>query len=403
MLSRETRVNMLIGTNHCLSHFYALTLPPLFLVWQSAFGVSFSELGLAVALMGLTSAGLQTPLGFLVDRHGARRFLIGGSLAMSLGILLMGFTTSFWQILLLAVVSGAGNAVIHPADYAILSGSMRKEVIGRSFALHTFSGNAGFVLAPFVVSLLLALIGWRGALITVGMMGLAVVVLIALQSRILSDQVRVKEHQQQLSTRDLLTSRTLWLFFGFYLLSAMATGGMQAWLITILRDFRGIPFEIASMGLTALLFGNAAGVLLGGWVTDKYPKLLFWFTVSFTIASAGMILAVGLLPLGAMLVLALLFAGGFTMGASRTPRDVMLKEASPKGQIGKVFGFVSSGLPLGGALTPVPFGFLLDHHLPNLVLPLVAGLLLTSLLCMGSAKISAAAEEAVHRGAVPAE
>jgi hypothetical protein len=81
----------------------------------------------------------------------------------------------------------------------------------------------------------------------------------------------------------------------------------------------------------------------------------------------------------------------------------MLKDASPKGQIGKVFGFVSSGLPLGSALTPVPFGYLLDHKMPDLVLPMAAVLLLLSLLCMGSAKILAAAEAAEVPLPVPAE
>ena len=83
------------------------------------------------------------------------------------------------------------------------------------------------------------------------------------------------------------------------------------------------------------------------------------------------------------------FASGLALGASRTPRDVMLKDASPPGQIGKVFGFVSAGLPLGSALTPVPFGMLIDRHHPELVLILVAALLLASLLCMGSARASA--------------
>ena len=64
--------------------FLRLCLPPLFIAWQSAFGVSFAELGLAVALMSGASAVFQTPVGFLVDRYGARRFLIGGALLMSL-------------------------------------------------------------------------------------------------------------------------------------------------------------------------------------------------------------------------------------------------------------------------------------------------------------------------------
>lgn len=118
-LSRTTRVNILLGNGHFLSHFYSLCLPPLFIAWQSAFGVSFAELGLAVALMSGASAVFQTPVGFLVDRYGARRFLIGGALLMSLCITTMGFATSFWQILLLAPLSGMGNSVFHPCDYAI--------------------------------------------------------------------------------------------------------------------------------------------------------------------------------------------------------------------------------------------------------------------------------------------
>jgi FSR family fosmidomycin resistance protein-like MFS transporter len=91
---------------------------------------------------------------------------------------------------------------------------------------------------------------------------------------------------------------------------------------------------------------------------------------------------------------------GLALGSSRTPRDVMLKEASPPGQMGKVFGFVSAGLPLGGAITPVPFGMLIDAGLAVLVLPAAAGLLLLSLLCMGGA---AGAVRRERLRAVPAE
>jgi len=85
-----------------------------------------------------------------------------------------------------------------------------------------------------------------------------------------------------------------------------------------------------------------------------------------------------------------LFAAGICMGASRTPRDMMVKDAAPPGQIGKVFGFVSSGLPFGQALTPVPFGFLIDNGRPELVLILAAGLLVLSVFSAGTARSMAA-------------
>ena len=66
----SVRVNALIGTGHFLSHFYQLCLPPMFLAWQSSFGVSFTELGLSIALMSCAAGLLQTPVGFLVDRYG---------------------------------------------------------------------------------------------------------------------------------------------------------------------------------------------------------------------------------------------------------------------------------------------------------------------------------------------
>jgi MFS transporter, FSR family, fosmidomycin resistance protein len=390
-ISRSTRVNLLIGNGHFLSHFYVLCLPPLFVAWQSAFNVSFAELGLAVALMSGTTAVLQTPVGFLVDRYGARSFLVGGALLMSLSIAVMGLAVSFWQILVLATLSGVGNSVIHPADYAILSGSVDKDRMGRSFALHTFSGNLGFSAGPPVMALLTVAIGWRSSLILVGLLGIPVVVSILLQSRILKDQIRhePKHAGARLSGRELLLSRTMLLFFGFFLLGAMAGAGVQSWLITVLHTVKGMALETASSSLTGYMAGSTVGVLVGGWFADTYKRHVLGFAVTLTTASAGLTLMVNWLPVSPLAIFGLMFASGLALGASRTPRDVMLQDASPPGQIGKVFGFVSAGLPLGSALTPVPFGFLIDRGHPQLILVLVAALLLASLLCVGTAHSTA--------------
>jgi FSR family fosmidomycin resistance protein-like MFS transporter len=396
-LSRTTRVNFLIGNGHFLSHFYVLCLPPMFLVWRTAFGVSFAELGLTVAMMSGTTAILQTPVGFLVDRHGARPFLVGGALLMSLSIAAMGLATSFWQILALATLSGVGNSVIHPADYAIISGSVDPDRMGRSFALHTFSGNLGFASAPPVIAVLTLAIGWRASLMLVGLLGVPVVLLILLQSGILADQAR---HQPthpgpKLSGRELLTSRTMLLFFAFFLLGSMAGAGVQSWLVTVLHAVKEMDLRSASTALTGYMAGSTCGVLLGGWFADAYKRHVLSFAVTLTIVSAALVLAVNWLRLPELTAIGLMFVSGLALGASRTPRDVMVKDASPPGQIGKVFGFVSSGLPLGSALTPVPCGFLIDRGHPELVLVLVAAILLLSVLCCGSARGSARREAVV--------
>ena len=101
---QDARIIALIGTGHFLSHFYMLCLPPLFLVWREEFGVSYAELGLTVALMSGTTALLQTPVGFAVDRYGARPFLVGGTLIMALAISAMAFAPGVWALWLLAIL-----------------------------------------------------------------------------------------------------------------------------------------------------------------------------------------------------------------------------------------------------------------------------------------------------------
>jgi MFS family permease len=148
------------------------------------------------------------------------------------------------------------------------------------------------------------------------------------------------------------------------------------------------------------MVGATGGTLVGGWFADRSTRH-FAFIVGLTFAAAALLMALGTVPMPDWMIPLVAAAAGLAMGASRTPRDVMLKEAVPPGQMGKVFGFVSSGLPLGGAITPVPFGFLIDIGLAWLVLPLTAALLLASLLCMGGA--AEAARRAPPAAPLPAE
>src|SRR5437763_10740454 len=144
---RDARVNALLGAGHFLSHFYQLCLPPLLIGLRKTFDVSFAELGLTMAAMAGAASVMQTPMGFLVDRYGARRFLVGGTMLMTLSIAAMGLATAYWQVVGLALLSGVGNSVFHPEDYAILSGSVDRAKLGRPLSFRTFTGPVGFAAA----------------------------------------------------------------------------------------------------------------------------------------------------------------------------------------------------------------------------------------------------------------
>ena len=191
-----------------------------------------------------------------------------------------------------------GNSVFHPADYAILSGSVDKDRMGRAFALHTFSGNLGFAAAPPVMALLATTLGWRASLIIVGLLGVPVAVSIVLQSGILKDQVRHEPTHAGpvLSGRELLLSRTMLLFFGFFLLGSMAGAGVQSWLITILHTVKGMTLEVASYALTGL-HGRLDRGRAGGRLVRRYLQTARADVRRvLTIVSAALTLAVDWAP-----------------------------------------------------------------------------------------------------------
>ncbi len=111
--------------------------------------VGFFELGLALTAFNVVSGLTQAPMGFLVDRIGARSgrsspaSLLGGFAFVSLAVL-----NFYAWLIVAALLAGLANCVYHPADYAILSDSISESRIGRAFSVHTFAGFAGSAIAP---------------------------------------------------------------------------------------------------------------------------------------------------------------------------------------------------------------------------------------------------------------
>jgi MFS family permease len=78
-------------------------------------------------------------------------------------------------------------------------------------------------------------------------------------------------------------------------------------------------------------------------------------------------------------VLPLFATVGFALGVTGPSRDLIVKSATPKGAAGRVYGFVYSGLDLGGTVGPVVFGFMLDHALAHELFYAIATCLLLAI------------------------
>src|SRR5215471_6636594 len=85
-LGREAKVIALVAIAHFTSHVHIMLLPPIFGQVKEAFGVSYTQVGLAITAFNVCSALLQTPAGFLVDRIAPRLMLTGGLAAGAVAI-----------------------------------------------------------------------------------------------------------------------------------------------------------------------------------------------------------------------------------------------------------------------------------------------------------------------------
>lgn len=116
--------------------------------------------------------------------------------------------------------------------------------------------------------------------------------------------------------------------------------------------------------LSAFLFAAPVGVLIGGWVADRSARHDRIAVLSF-VAMGGVFAVVAMTRLPLALLAVLFAAGGLASGLVAPSRDMMIRALAPPGEIGKVFGFVSSGFNIGGVFAPVCFGYLLDQTAPD--------------------------------------
>ncbi len=381
-------VMSMIGAGHTMSHFYLLTLPPIFLLLQTEFSVSFAELGLLVSVMNVASGVSQLPAGMLVDRVGARPLLVGGLIAMGGGIALMGFAPSYGFLLVLSALSGVGNSVFHPADYAVLGHAIKSDRVGRAFALHTFCGNVGFMIAPSTILLLTALWGWRGAVIAAGSISIIVALAILKWGRLLDPEKtlaqKALDHQagpSALSIRPLLTPSVLTMFL-FFVVIAMITSGFHSFAVTLLGKFHGQSLAAANTVFTAFLVAGSVGVLLGGAVADKTSRHGLFTGIVMAVGALGLFI-MGQPGLSFVALFAILVVVGASQGMIRPSRDMIVRSITPPGATGRVFAFVSTGLNVGAAITPVAFGYMIDIGEVQAVFYIMAAIMLVGIATVG--------------------
>ena len=356
----------LVSVAHGLSHFCQLIVPPLFPWLGAAFALSNTQLGLLMSVFFIVSFCGQMAAGFVVDRYGAQRVLFGGLALLALAALGLGASPGYGALLFFMALAGLGNCVFHPVDYSILNSRISVPRLGQAYAAHGISGNLGWALAPvFVVGITQASGSWRVALFAVAALIVVAMLVLWLHRSALAVVPAPRAAASTAGRPDqspfgFLRLPAVWSCFGFFMVYAMALGGMQSFAPVAAGRLHDVPEAQVAICLSIFMACSAAGMALGGQLVRDPQRSARIVAIGFAVSGAvALMIALGDWSTTTVPVLfAIMGLGAGIVGPSR---DLLVKQATPPGATGRVYGVVYSGLDVGMTFAPLLFGVLMDN------------------------------------------
>jgi len=354
-----------ISVAHWVSHFHIFALPMLFPFLKQVLNVGYVELGFALTVFAVSSGLTQAPIGYLADHLGARKILLAGLCLGGGALIALGVHLSYPSLIVSAALLGLANSVYHPANYAILSAHMNEARMGRAFSIHTFAGFLGGAMAPAIMAGLVATIGGHGALIVAGAIG-PLVALLVLCIGIPDASASESKTSSPDGQRQNVITPALVVLTIFFLLLSLSNAGISNFGVVALMSGYGATFSAANLTLTAYLGASAVGVLAGGFLADHTERHGQVAAACFAL-NAAILLVVAAVNLPQALLIGVMGFAGFLSGVIAPSRDMMVRNAAPPGAAGRAFGIVSTGFNIGGIISPLLFGWIMDQNLPHWV------------------------------------
>lgn len=228
--------------------------------------------GLAFAVL---YSVLGVPLAYLADRT-SRSGVIAGALAVwSLFTGLCGIATGYWQLFLFRLGVGVGEAGGVAPSYAVISDYFPPERRARALAIYSLGIPIGLALGTLLGAYIAALVDWRAAFITMGVIGILIAPVFRWVVRDVPRLAAAKGDAAPVSAVfGILAGKP-----GFWLLafgascSSLCGYGLALWTPLVLMG--NFKFDLVATGqfmASLLLIGGTAGVFAGGWFADRLGK-----------------------------------------------------------------------------------------------------------------------------------
>lgn len=351
---------------YILAVFHRSSLGVAGIIAANRFDISATSLALFTVLQLVVYAGMQVPVGVLLDRFGARAMLICGLVLMTVGQLGFAFAGSFAGAVLSRAVVGAGDAMIFVSVIRLVTAWFLVRQAPLITQLTGLSGQLGAIAAAGPLSYLLQELGWTRAFALTSSLGAVFLVLVMV---VVKDSPYRRDDVVRIKLRALAQSvRTVWGNPGTRL--GMWSHFASQFSVTVFALLWGYPFLVQGLGWTptgasTLLMAMTGWAVVSGLVlarlVARLPYYRSWIVVGVVIAMVVPWTAVLLWP-GASpdwLVVVMAFATASGGPASMVGFD-LARSFTPAHAIGRANGLVNVGGFTASLLTIALIGIVLD-------------------------------------------
>ncbi|MFP3516316.1 MFS transporter [Pseudomonas sp. SIMBA_077] len=343
-------------------------------------GLDKIEMGLIFSAFAWTYALALVPAGFIADRFGSRLTYGVSLISWSTATVLQGFATGFASLFGLRLAVGAMEAPAFPANSRAVTVWFPARERGMASSIYVCGQYLGTALFTGALLWLATTFDWRHVFYSTGILGIVFGVIWLFLYRdplnckkvspqelkyienggglVKSSQERTKFNWRQIA--ELFSYRQVWAICIGKFASTSALYFFLTWFPTYLIEERKLTMIKAGIFAVLPFIGATVGILLAGFISDMLIRR--GYSMSF---ARKLPLVVGsMLGMSIVLVnftdsnvfcIAILTVAFFAQGIASSSWAAV-SEIAPKQLIGLTGGITSLAANIGGIVTPIVIG-----------------------------------------------
>lgn len=308
----------------------------------------------------ITAFLFQPFWGRLADKYGRKMMIIRSGFGMAVVMILMGFSTNVWHLLLLRMLNGTISGYI-PAAAALVSANTPRDRIG--FAMGTLQSGAvaGTILGPVIGGLMVNWVGFApiffitGTLLFLGTLIALLMVKESFDKKKAANRPQLtiyKGLQELKKIQELPALFAVTFIIQFAILSTMPLIPLfvqqMHGQIALLAFFSGLVSS-------AMGFSNMIASPIFGRLGDRigYDRIL-----SLALLGAAITFIPQAFVQNVWQLMIIRFGLGFFIGGLLPSVNALIRTYTPDGMEGRAYSFNTSALALGNMLGPIVGGVL---------------------------------------------